>query len=192
MSSRSPRTRPAWGAHALFALVLLLTAGGVGCWEQWSETWFPQMKWQKAIQAFERVQYDDRIDPFLPPEGSLPVDGEDPPLAQFDPAVDQLANPTDPTSFKSLTRGEELYAVYCETCHGVQGMGDGPVSTTGSLQGPFGGVFPVLTATSRSDGYIYNLIRAGGQRMPSYRRIPAEDRWHIVNYVRYLQKGGQP
>ena len=26
-----------------------------GCWEQWSENWFPQMKWQKAVQAFERV-----------------------------------------------------------------------------------------------------------------------------------------
>ena len=49
-----------------------------------------------------------------------------------------------------------------------------------------------MTAMSRSDGYIYNLIRNGGGRMPSYRRIPDEDRWHLVNYVRYLQKGGRP
>jgi hypothetical protein len=29
--------------------------------------------------------------------------------------------------------------------------------------------------------------------MPGYGRIPAQDRWDIVNYVRYLdQKGGQP
>ena len=71
-------------------------------------------------------------------------------------------------------------------------MGDGPVSLAGEKQGPFGGVFPVVTATSRSDGYIYNLIRNGGNRMPNYRRLPTEDRWHLVNYVRYLQKGGQP
>jgi hypothetical protein len=45
---------------------------------------------------------------------------------------------------------------------------------------------------SRSDGYVYNLIRNGGGRMPSYKRIPREDRWHLVNYVRYLQKGGRP
>jgi hypothetical protein len=29
--------------------------------------------------------------------------------------------------------------------------------------------------------------------MPAYGRIPADDRWDVVNYVRYLdQKGGQP
>lgn len=192
MSSRSARSRPAYGAHGLFVLVLLLTAGGVGCWEQWSETWFPQMKWQKAVQAFERVPHRDRIDPFSPPEGTVPVDGEAPALGQYDPAADEIANPTDPTSFKSLNRGQELYVQYCETCHGRTGMGDGPVSATGDLQGPFGGVFPLVTAQSRSDGYIYNLIRAGGNRMPGYQRIPVRDRWHIVNYVRYLQKGGQP
>jgi len=192
LSSRSARSRPAYGAHGLFALVLLLTAGGVGCWEQWSETWFPQMKWQKAVQPFERVQYQERIDPYSPPEGAVPVDGEAPVLGQYDPAVDQLQNPTDPTSLKSLNRGQELYRQNCESCHGRSGMGDGPVSATGDMKGPFGGVFPLLTATSRSDGYIYNLIRGGGNRMPSYQRIPVEDRWHIVNYVRYLQNGGQP
>jgi hypothetical protein len=71
-------------------------------------------------------------------------------------------------------------------------MGDGPVSMASKQPGPFAGVFPLVTATSRSDGYIYNFIRNGGGRMPAYNRIPAEDRWHLVNYVRYLQKGGRP
>jgi hypothetical protein len=35
-------------AFAAFALTAL-----PGCWEQWSEAWFPQMKWQHAVQAFE-------------------------------------------------------------------------------------------------------------------------------------------
>ena len=48
------------------------------------------------------------------------------------------------------------------------------------------------TAAGRSDGYLYNIIRNGGGRMPNYRRIPDEDRWHLVNYVRYLQQGGKP
>ena len=71
-------------------------------------------------------------------------------------------------------------------------MGDGPVSMAGDKTGPFAGVFPLVTAAGRTDGYIYNLIRGGGQRMPSYQRIAHEDRWHLVNYVRYLQQGGQP
>lgn len=186
MSSSSRST------HLLAWLVLALLCGGVGCWEQWSESWFPQMKWQKAVQAFERVQHQGQVAPFSPPQGTLPVDGEAPGFAQYDPAADALQNPTRPADFRSLARGEVLYNIYCDLCHGSAGMGDGPVSMAGAKRGPFAGVFPLLTAVGRSDGYIYNLVRVGGQRMPGYAHIPAEDRWHIVNYVRYLQRGGTP
>ena len=42
--------------------------------------------------------------------------------------------------------------------------------------------------------HIYTTIRYGRRRMPGLRRIPSEDRWDIVNYLRYLngQKGVQP
>ena len=179
-------------SQPLFALLLLLCAGSFGCWEQWSEEWWPQMKWQKAIQAFERVKFRDQIAPFSPPEGAVALDAEPPLLPQYDPAVDTLTNPTNPADFKSVARGQKIYTTYCITCHGAAGMGDGPVSMASPLKGPFAGVFPLITAMGRSDGYIYNLIRGGGQRMPSYNRIPAEDRWHLVNYVRYLQRGGRP
>ncbi len=178
--------------HALTALVIVLVSGSVGCWEQWSESWFPQMKWQKAIQAFERVQFQDQVDPFTPPEGAVAIDAEVPAVGQYDPAADAFLNPLASDDFRSLARGQEQYEIYCETCHGSAGMGDGPISMAGPTTGPFAGVFPLVTAMGRTDGYIYNLIRAGGTRMPSYQRIPSEDRWHIVNYVRYLQNGGKP
>jgi mono/diheme cytochrome c family protein len=158
------------------------------------------MKWQKAVQAFERVQTEQRpgtprVDPFMPPTGSVAIGAEGPLAPQYDPAADAIVNPTNAKDLHSLTRGAALYAIYCNTCHGPSGMGDGPVSMANATKpGPFAGVFPLVTATGRTDGYIYNLIRGGGQRMPSYQRIPAEDRWHIVNYVRYLQaqaNGGQ-
>lgn len=184
MSSRSVRRVAVLAGLALSVLP--------GCWEQWSESWFPQMKWQKAVQAFERTEYDGKVDPFVPPEGAVPVGGSVPSFGQYDPGADALQNPTTPGDFKSLARGEVLYGSYCAVCHGDAGMGDGPVSAAGDRQGPFAGVFPLVTALSRSDGYIYNLIRNGGTRMPSYQRIPSDDRWHLVNYVRYLQKGGRP
>jgi mono/diheme cytochrome c family protein len=137
------------------------------------------------------VQFRDQVDPFLPPEGSVAIDAEAPRLPQYDPAVDALVNPI-PADFKSIARGQKTYQTYCTTCHGEAGMGDGPVSMASPQKGPFAGVFPLVTAMGRSDGYIYNLIRGGGLRMPSYNRIPAEDRWHLVNYVRYLQRGGRP
>ncbi len=174
--------------RVLVVLVLVLLCGGVGCWEQWSESWFPQMKWQKAVQAFERVQYQDRVDPFSPPEGTVAIDAERPAVGQYDPLADGILNPTEPSDFRSLVRGEEMYTTYCTPCHGAWGLGDGPVSAAGPQRGPLAGVFPLLTAAGRSDGYIYNLIRGGGLRMPGYQRIPSEDRWHIVNYVRHLQR----
>ena len=80
---------------------------------------------------------------------------------------------------------------------GDTGRGDGPVSLAGAKQGPFAGVYPLVGLVSgRSDGYIYNVIRIGsggfpGLRMPEYSRIPEQDRWDIVNYVRFLDaKGG--
>lgn len=163
-----------------------------GCWEQWSESWFPQMKWQKAVQAFERVEFRGQLQGFSPPEGTEPVEPLDPTYERFDPKADTLVNPTNAADLNSLARGRQVYGIYCVECHGPAGMGDGPVSMANKRPGPFAGVFPLVTATSRSDGYIYNLIRIGGVRMPSYKRIPKEDRWDLVNYVRYLQKGGRP
>jgi len=185
------RKRQHGAAHLIFMVLLLGVSGSVGCWEQWSESWFPQMKWQKAIQPFERVQFNGQVDPFMPPEGAVAIDALPPQVSQHDPAADRLTNP-QPANFKSVGRGQEVYDIYCETCHGPTGMGDGAVSMAGDKVGPLAGVFPLVTATGRTDGYIYNLIRGGGQRMPGYGRIAPEDRWHLVNYVRYLQKGGQP
>ena len=187
-------------AHRLSAVLLLLLTGGVGCWEQWSVDWFPQMKWQNAVQPLERTAFEGRDAAFLPPEGSVPVRGYHPLVGRLDiAATDALVNPRDPADFKSAANGEKLYRIYCLPCHGTTGMGDGPVSMTGQIMGPFAGVFPLVgTTTIRSDGYLYHTIRRGGAnepgfRMPSYNRVPDMDRWDIVNYVRYLdRKGGKP
>jgi len=163
----------------------------VGCWEQWSDTWFPQMKRQKAVQAFETVELGGRVAGLTPPEGTVPVSATFPPA--MDPndnaAQDALANPR-PMTLASLENGRALYARYCSTCHGERGAGDGPVSMMSALRGPFGGVLaiggPASIAKIRSDGHLYSTIRYGRRRMPSYQRIPSDDRWDVVNYLRYL------
>lgn len=179
---------------SFLATALLLTTQ-VGCWEQWSEDWFPQMKWQKATQAFERVKFDDQVEGFLPPEGTVPVNAATP---HHDPndeaAANALVNPRT-MSLESLENGRLQYQRQCATCHGVNGMGDGPVSITGDISGPIVGVLPLAGPASiaklRSDGHIYATIRYGRRRMPSYQRIESPDRWDIVNYLRYIndQKG---
>lgn len=194
MSSRERRAR--------WICVLALTALP-GCWEQWSEAWFPQMKWQKAVQAFEGTHYEKRPDAsaFMPPEGAVPVSGREPAIGRLDlAALDALENPRSKSDLKSLENGKGKYTTYCQPCHGATGMGNGPVSSAyPGRPGPFAGVFPLVgLTTGRSDGYIYNVIRVGaggtpGFRMPDFKRIPSGDRWDIVNYVRYLDgKKGQP
>jgi len=176
-------------------MTALLLTTSVGCWEQWSDTWFPQMKRQKAIQAFELVEFQHQIEGFVPPEGTVPLES---PVADLDPndeaGQSALQNPR-PMSLESLENGRLQYQRYCSTCHGDGGMGDGPVSMTGEISGPLGGVLPLAGPASiarvRTDGHIYGTIRYGRRRMPSYQRILSVDRWDIVNYIRYLndQKG---
>ena len=105
--------------RALFALVVSLLAGSLGCWEQWSNDWFPQMKWQKAIQAFERTPHDDTIDPFVPPDDTVPVQGFEPPVSLDDDAqANALQNPR-PMSVASLDNGRQKFERFCSPCHGV-------------------------------------------------------------------------
>ena len=181
-------------ARTWFLLVALLLTGSVGCWEQWSNDWFPQMKWQPAVQAFERVEFEGQLQGFLPPEGSVPITGGEPDHSVMtDAEADTLVNPR-PRSMASLENGRAQFQIYCVACHGASGEGDGAVSMTGSIAGPFAAVLPIAGPASiarvRSEGHIYNTIRYGRRRMPNYRRIPSEDRWDIVNYIMYLNQPG--
>ena len=98
-----------------------------------------------------------------------------------------LANPTSGTPGE-MARGAVLFGQFCTPCHGPAGIGDGPVVGPNRLP-----PLPTLNITSDltrgySDGYIWGMITNGRGVMPSYRRIPADERWLIVNYVRQLQR----
>lgn len=175
----------------------LLAASSVGCWEQIDGgKWFPQMKRQAAVQAFERVEHQGQLQGFVPPDGTVPVgtagvaDPASMPLAE----QEAIANPVRP-SLASLARGKEIYLRTCATCHGPEGAGNGPVAGPPFGTGPLGLVLPIGGATSvakgLTDGHIYTTISLGRGRMPNYRRIAPEDRWNVVNYVRELN-GGRP
>jgi len=38
---------------ARLVALMAFSSGSLGCWEQMSAEWFPQMKRQRAVQAFE-------------------------------------------------------------------------------------------------------------------------------------------
>lgn len=195
-----PRRSNRTSFRLLVSLVALTGAGSFGCWEQMDGgKWFPQMKRQPAIQAFEEFTYQDQMQGFTPPDGTVPVGGSSlPDLASMEMAAqDALVNPV-PASLGSLKNGEKLFAVYCATCHGAKGMGDGPVAAASGFApnntGPFPLILPVAGPVSMarvfSDGHIYTTISLGRGRMPNYNRIPAMGRWDLVNYLREINGQG--
>ncbi len=143
---------------------------------------FSTMSTQPSIEAFEEA-------PRRPVAGTMPMDGERAyTLLEADTA---LANPLAGDA-ADLARGKELFDTFCVVCHGTGGQGDG--SVVGPNRIP---PLPLLNLTSPltrgySDGYIWGMITNGRGLMPSYRRIPAEDRWYIVSYVRELQRRAGP
>jgi hypothetical protein len=178
------------------AALLMAVVGLPGCWEQVSVEWFPMMKWQKAVQAFEFNPYRADGQLFTPPEGTVPVGWADVADPGSLPAAEQetLVNPRKRT-LESLKRGEKYYNINCAICHGPTGGGDGPLA---SPNGPIVAVLPIgpgspmgfNLATGLTDGHIYTTISLGRGRMPSYRRIPPEARWDLVNYIRDLSGQG--
>lgn len=169
----------------------------LGCWEQIDGgKWFPQMKRQITVQAYEEVKWNDQLEGFTPPEGTVPVGwGDVPDLASMSIAEqDAVPNPV-PASLESLKNGEVLFQRYCAVCHGPEGLGNGPLAGPPfGKDGPLGMVLPVGGPSSMarifSDGHIYTTISIGRGRMPNYKRIPPMERWDLVNYLRDLNGQG--
>jgi mono/diheme cytochrome c family protein len=127
---------------------------------------------------------------FISPSGA-PGEG---PITPTDAGLraygDTATNPF-PMSEKVLAAGAEGYHTHCYVCHGADGRGQGPV--TGPNRFPMQQSLVDPLTVGRTDGYIYGMIRVGRSGlMPPYGgRIPHDERWYIVNYVRYLQQQAQ-
>ena len=90
-----------------------------------------------------------------------------------------------PVTAELMQRGQERYTIFCGVCHGASGGGNG-------VAGQYGLVaiasFHQDRLRDMADGEIYNTITHGKNTMLGYgSKIPVEDRWAIVAYVRALQ-----
>jgi len=156
----------------------------------------PQKGCGNAIKATTHLSYfpvrDMRTSVALLPQNgfyrapdtlSVPVQGREP---AFDRAKWEvsLVNPV-PATDASIALGEQKFQKTCIPCHGKSMAGDGPVAA--KFVPP-----PDLLGSSgrgRTDGFIYSYIRHGGAIMPSYgAQVAAEEAWHLINYIRSMQK----
>ena len=94
-----------------------------------------------------------------------------------------LLNPLEITD-KNLARGEWIYRTHCQVCHGMTGLGDGPVTKRGVPSPP-----SLLSDNVKNmkDGQIYFIISNGKGNMASYRsQVQREDRWKVIQYLRTM------
>ena len=94
-----------------------------------------------------------------------------------------MENPADGADKESLTIGKQFYSKHCKSCHGKEGLGDGPKSE--ELDTPSGD-FTIEEFQSQTDGELFYKTTEGRDDMPSFeKKIPDdEDRWLVVNYLR--------
>ena len=156
--------------------------------------WFTDFKRQPSLWTWEPVK--DSLTPSRgQPQFSVPVQGTavagfQVSYSQFPATIDSMAAIANPHAIDSasLANGHKYFAINCSPCHGDRGMGDGPATKFGMP-----GINLITDVTkSRTDGYIFGMIRNGRGLMPPYNRIEEPDRWDVVNYLRALQgvRGG--
>jgi hypothetical protein len=102
--------------------------------------------------------------------------------------VDGELAETFPTAVTAamLERGRGRYDIFCAPCHGRVGDGDGPIVERG-MRRPVS--FHAERLRNSPPGAFFDVITNGfGAMYDLSDRIPAEDRWAIVAYVRALQR----
>jgi hypothetical protein len=90
-----------------------------------------------------------------------------------------------PVNEKLLQRGQDRYKIFCSPCHGLQGDGNGMAAVRG-MKHPSS--YHIDRLRQAPNGYFYDVVTNGFGAMYSYsERIPPNDRWAIIAYVRALQ-----
>lgn len=90
-----------------------------------------------------------------------------------------------PVTEQLLKRGQERFNIHCSPCHGATGEGNGMIVRRGFPPPPS---YHIDRLRSAPDGHFFQVITNGFGRMYEYgTRVPVEDRWAIIAYVRALQ-----
>ena len=98
-----------------------------------------------------------------------------------------MVNPTDAGDADDLADGKSLYMKHCKSCHGQEGLGDGPKSA--ELDTPSGD-FSGDDTQGQTDGALFYKAKEGRDDMPGFgKKIPDDDDiWLIINFIRTMKE----
>lgn len=109
-------------------------------------------------------------------------------LEGYEAAGIGLHSPIAMTEF-TVAQGKAIYEVMCIQCHGEKGMGDGAVITKGGHPPPLAYNGPLKDLP---EGKMFHTVTYGKGAMGSHAsQLNKEERWTVIQYVKYLQAGGK-
>jgi mono/diheme cytochrome c family protein len=98
----------------------------------------------------------------------------------------EIPAPVPKVTMALLLRGRERFHIYCTPCHSELGDGNGMIVQRGFPAPPSYHIDRLRFAPLQ---HFFDVITHGHGAMYSYaQRIPPEDRWAIVAYIRALQR----
>ena len=146
-----------------------------------------------AAEETEAAHMDEGADDAHADDGHADDEmGMDMDHAHVDPP-DDFADLTNPLTndAETLDAGKTVFDLNCSTCHGPEGMGDGPAAVALDPA-------PATLADGEmigmlSDGYLFWRVTKGGamepfnSAMPTWEQVLTEEqRWQVITYVRSL------
>ncbi|MGG8496428.1 c-type cytochrome [Tenacibaculum sp. TC6] len=100
----------------------------------------------------------------------------------YEKAKAELKSPLEKNE-ENLTKGKELYTIYCSACHGTKGDGNGVLSQREKFNG-----IPNYKDRELTEGSIYHVIMYGKNLMGSHAsQLRYKERWQVVQYVEKLR-----
>ncbi|GJH41543.1 cytochrome c [Capnocytophaga sp. HP1101] len=129
------------------------------------------------------------VAPLTPPEhtvkrGALPYSY---PNTQegYEQAKAELHNPLATDTLQraaNLTKGKELYEVYCALCHGEKGDGKGLLVQREKIFG-----VPNYKSRELTEGSIYHVIYYGRNTMGSFaNQLNEKERWQVTMFIQQV------
>jgi len=175
--------------------ILLLAAFGLmvlgSCDRTRSSTgwdYMPDMYYSNAYESYTaNPNFADGLTMRTPIEGTVPRDVEPFPYEKTDEdrilAGEALMNPWGATE-ENLARGKEAYEIFCLSCHGEQGNGQGFLFTSNKYPYPPADL-TMDHVVDMKDGEIYHSITVGYGIMGAHgNQIRQDDRWKIILHIR--------
>ncbi|MFB0938779.1 MAG: cytochrome c [Urechidicola sp.] len=171
----------------IVVLILLVVLSSCSDKRTRASQYMPDMYVPVSYETYgENAIYENGMASRIPAEGTLargaelPYDYENTPEG-YELAKANLKNPLD--SLVDAKRGKSLYGIYCTSCHGDKGEGQGELVKREKFLG-----IPNYKDRDLTDGNIYHAIMYGKNLMGSHSsQLTEEERWQIVAHVQELR-----